>query len=33
MFVLGKPFLPSLMFESKAESYLSEAPFWYTTLG
>ncbi len=29
MFVLGKPFQPSLMFAVKAVAYPSEAPFRY----
>ncbi len=32
VFVLGKPFQPSLMFASKARAYLSEAPLMYSTL-
>jgi hypothetical protein len=33
VFVLGKPFQPSLMFEGKAGAYPSEAPFRRSTLG
>jgi hypothetical protein len=33
VFVLGKPFHPSLMFEGKAGAYLSEVPFRYYTRG
>jgi hypothetical protein len=33
MFVLGRPFQPSLMFASKAVAHLSEEPFRCSTLG
>ncbi len=33
VFVPGKPFQPSLIFESEAGKYPSEAPFRYITLG
>jgi hypothetical protein len=33
VFLPGKPFQPSLIFESEAGKYPSEAPFRYITLG
>jgi hypothetical protein len=33
VFVSGKPFQPSLMFQGKAGAYPSEAPFRCSTLG
>ncbi len=33
VFVLGKPFQPSLEFEGKARAYASEAPFRLSTVG
>ncbi len=32
VFVLGKPFQPSLMFDDKARAYPTESPFRYFTL-